>query len=67
MDRMDQIVAAAVRQNFNVRQTRTGVWIFSKGITTMTFKHTPRSPREWLEMLQTLRGHGLVFPLYRRR
>ncbi|NJP33705.1 hypothetical protein [Micromonospora thermarum] len=65
--RMDQIVAAAVRQGFSVRQTRTGAWIFAKGISTLVFTHTPHSPKEWMEMLSALRGAGLRFPVYRRR
>ena len=65
--RMDQIVAAAVRQGFSVRQTRTGTWIFAKGIATLTFDHTPFTPAEWVHLLNTLRGAGLRFPVYRRR
>lgn len=58
-DRMDQIITAAVRQGFNVRQTRTGTWVFSKGITTLIFQHTPCTTREWVWMINTLRGAGL--------
>ncbi len=61
-DRMDEIVAAAVRQGFTARQTKKGTWIFWRGNITLTFRHTPRTSREWLEMIQTLRGAGLVFP-----
>lgn len=61
-DRMDQVVAAAVRQGFAVRQTRNGTWIFYKGITTLIFQHTPRSPREWMWMINALRGAGLRLP-----
>lgn len=61
-DRMDQLIAAAVRQGFWVRQTRTGTWLFGKGITTMIFARTPRTPQEWMRMLNTLRGAGLRFP-----
>jgi hypothetical protein len=61
-DRMDQIAAAATRQGFWVRQTRTGTWVFSKGITTLVFQHTPRTAREWMWMINTLRGAGLRFP-----
>jgi hypothetical protein len=66
-NRMDQIVAAAARQGFSVRQTRTGTWIFAKGITTLTFEHTPHTPTEWVYLLNALRGAGLRFPMYRRR
>lgn len=61
-DRMDQIIAAAVRQGFTCRQTATGMWIFFKGITTMTFTRTPANGREWMEMIRALRGAGLHFP-----
>lgn len=61
-DRMDQLVAAAVRQGFLVKQTRTGTWLFSKGITTLVFQYTPRTPREWMWMINSLRGAGLRFP-----
>lgn len=61
-DRMDQLVAAAVRQGFLVKQTRTGSWIFYKGITTLIFNTTPRTPREWMWMINSLRGAGLRFP-----
>lgn len=65
-NRMNQLIAAAVRQGFAVRQTRTGTWIFAKGITTMIFDHTPRTPGEWMKMVNTLRGAGLRFPPRRR-
>ncbi|WP_213455446.1 hypothetical protein [Rhizomonospora bruguierae] len=61
-DRMDQIITAAVRQGFAARQTRTGTWVFSKGITTLVFHHTPRTSREWMWMINALRGAGLRFP-----
>jgi len=59
---MDQIVATAVRQGFTCRQTRTGTWIFYKGITTLIFQRTPCTPREWMWMINALRGAGLRFP-----
>lgn len=61
-DRMDQVVTAAVRQNFAVRQTARGTWIFYRGNVTLTFRHTPRTSREWVELLGTLRAAGLTFP-----
>lgn len=61
-DRMDQVVAAAVRQGFAVRQTRTGTWVFARGISTLIVARTPRTPREWMYMINTLRGAGLRFP-----
>ncbi len=61
-DRMDQIITAAVRQGFSVRQTRTGTWMFAKGNTTLIFQHTPSNAYEWMRMINTLRGAGLRFP-----
>lgn len=61
-DRMDALIVAAVKQGFKVTQTRTGTWIFSKGIQTLIFRHSPRTPREWMYMINTLRGAGLRFP-----
>jgi len=66
-ERMDQIITAAVRQGFSVRQTRNGTWVFAKGIATLTFERTPATPIEWVRMLNALRGAGLRFPMYRRR
>lgn len=60
--RMDQLITAAVRQGFLVKQTRTGTWLFSKGIATMIFECTPRNSVEWMKMIGTLRGAGLRFP-----
>jgi len=62
MDRMDQILAAAVRQGFKVWQGRYGAWYFKRGIVTVTFARTPQSGREWVGFLNTLRGAGLEFP-----
>jgi hypothetical protein len=63
-DRMDRLIAAAVRQGFTVRQTQTGSWHFRKGtITTMIFHRTPTNVSEWVEMINALRGPGLVFPI----
>lgn len=63
-DRMDRLIATAVRQGFTVLQTPTGSWHFRKGrITTMIFRRTPINIGEWVEMINTLRGAGLVFPI----
>ena len=66
MDRMDQLIAAAVRQGWAVRQTRTGTWVFARGISTLIFSRTPRTPREWMYLINSLRGAGLRFPPHRR-
>jgi hypothetical protein len=60
---MDQLITAAVRQGFAVRQTRNGTWIFAKASTTMIFETTPRNSAEWMRMINTLRGAGLRFPI----
>lgn len=61
-DRMDQVVTAAVRQGFAVRQTAKGTWIFFKGNVTLTFRHSPSTSRQWIELIGTLRAAGLRFP-----
>lgn len=61
-DRMDALIVAAVRQGWSVRQTRTGTWVFARGMQTLIFKYTPRTPREWMYLINTLRGAGLRFP-----
>lgn len=61
-DRMDQLVAAAVRQGFQVWQTRRGGWVFRKGIVNVTAAHTPQEGREWITLIGALRGAGLDFP-----
>lgn len=61
-DRMDQVITAAVRQGFAVRQTKSGAWIFHRGNITLTFRHTPRTGRQWVELIGTLRAAGLEFP-----
>jgi hypothetical protein len=57
-DRMDQIVEAAERQGFEVRQTAEATWIFRKGLNTII---QPR-PAEWLSFVAALRELGLAFP-----
>lgn len=61
-DRMDQLLTAAARQGWSVRQTPRGVWVFRKGMITVTVKRTPETGREWLALIGTLKGAGLVFP-----
>lgn len=62
MDRMDKLIAAAVRQSFRVWQDKSGGWYFQKGIVTMRFKRTPEKGGEWIAMIGALKGAGLVFP-----
>lgn len=61
-DRMDQLITAAVRQGFSVQQADGGAWRFRKGIVTMSFSHTPTNGRDWMYMINTLRGAGLRLP-----
>lgn len=61
-DRMDRLIAGAVRSGFQVRQTITGAWHFRRGITTLIFYRTPVNPDEWLVMIGALRGAGMVWP-----
>ena len=61
-DRMDQLIAAAVRQGFKVWQTERGVWYFRRDPITVTSARTPRSGREWVQLIGALRGAGLDFP-----
>ncbi len=60
-DRMDQIVEAAERQGFEVRQTAEGTWIFCKGLSTIV-QPPPLTAGEWLNFIVALRQLGLVFP-----
>lgn len=61
-DRMDALIAAAERQDFKVFQADSGLWIFSRGIVTVTCHRTPLTAGEWLDLIRTLRGAGLLFP-----
>lgn len=61
-DRMDQLIAAAVRQGFTVRQTPEGGWLFWKGTITVFESHTPETAGDWMYLINTLRGAGLTFP-----
>ncbi|MBB0229497.1 hypothetical protein FOE67_08210 [Streptomyces calidiresistens] len=59
---MDQILVAAERQGFKCFQAHSGMWIFSRGMVTLTIHHTPITEGEWMDMLNALRGAGLIFP-----
>lgn len=61
-DRMDQLVAEAVRQGFKVWQTRRGGWVFSRRGVVITITRTPETGRQWMYALNTLHGAGLKFP-----
>lgn len=61
-DWMAQLTEAATRQSWTVFQARTGTWYFSKGAVTVQFAHTPETAREWMHLVNTLKGAGLDFP-----
>jgi hypothetical protein len=61
-DRMDLVIAAAVRQGFWVHQTRTGAWHFSKRGSRLIVERQPVTPTDWWYLIRTLRGMGLRFP-----
>lgn len=61
-DRMDQLVTAAERQGFTVRQTAKGAWVFTKETLTVTEARTPIRAVAWVRLIGALRGAGLVFP-----
>ncbi|RCG19029.1 hypothetical protein DQ384_38515 [Sphaerisporangium album] len=61
-DRMDQLIAAAVRQHFKVWQNERGVWFFRRGPITVTSARTPVDASEWITLIGALRGAGLDFP-----
>jgi hypothetical protein len=59
---MDQPIAAAVRQDFKVWQTRSGAWVFMKGDLGIIEARTPVTAVQWVRLVVALRGLGLVFP-----
>lgn len=61
-DRMDQLIAASVRQGFTVWQTKRGAWVFAKGSLTVTEARSPSTAVQWVRLIGALRGVGLVFP-----
>lgn len=61
-DRMDQLIAAAVRQGFKVWQTKTGAWVYVKGSLSVIEARTPTTAVQWVRLIAALRGLGLVFP-----
>ncbi|MFY7069035.1 hypothetical protein ACOQFV_24525 [Nocardiopsis changdeensis] len=59
---MDQLIAAAVRQGYQVCQDENGRWSFRRAGVAIFFDETPVTAMELLVMLNTLRGNGLIFP-----
>lgn len=59
---MAQLIEAAKRQDWSVYQTKAGTWYFHKGIITVQFQHTPETAREWMHLVNALKGAGLDFP-----
>lgn len=62
MDWIDQLAALAVRQGFTVWQNDRGVWMFRKGVHTVTSAGTPATVAEWNALLGSLRAAGLNIP-----
>lgn len=61
-DRMDQLIAAAVRQGFKVWQTKRGAWVFARGSLSVIEASTPSTAVQWVRLIAALRALGLVFP-----
>lgn len=61
-DRMRALLAALDAQGFKSRQTGSGMWMFSRGGTMVTYSHTPETSGEWLDLIRLLNRAGLVFP-----
>ncbi|TGN72326.1 hypothetical protein E5083_29995 [Streptomyces bauhiniae] len=61
-DRMGALLAALDTQGFKSRQTGSGMWMFSRGGTMITYYRTPETPGEWLDLIKLLNGAGLAFP-----
>ncbi|MEU4110908.1 hypothetical protein [Streptomyces sp. NPDC027717] len=61
-DRMDALLAALDAQGFKSGQTDSGMWMFSRGGTMVTYYRTPEIFGEWLDLIKLLNGAGLVFP-----
>ena len=60
-DRLDQIIEAAERQGFEVRQTVGATWLFRKEGHTVV-QRRPTTGAGWLRLIADLRAAGLVFP-----
>ncbi|MGW4732649.1 hypothetical protein ACWEQC_26335 [Streptomyces shenzhenensis] len=59
---MGALLAAMDRQGFKSRQSLQGAWFFSRNGTMITVGHEPETTGEWIDLISTLRGAGLVFP-----
>ncbi|WP_461071257.1 hypothetical protein [Streptomyces pseudoechinosporeus] len=59
---MDVLLAALDRQGFKSRQSLHGSWFFARNGTTITVGQEPQTTGEWIDLISTLRGAGLVFP-----
>jgi hypothetical protein len=61
-DRMDRLVAAAVRQGWVVWQTDRGGWMFRAGNITVHCPHAPTALGQWQRLMLDLIRVGLVWP-----
>jgi hypothetical protein len=60
-DRMDQLIAAAVRQGWTVSQRKTGTWVFirTQGNVTSNVSARVDKARDLVDLVNALRGYGL--------
>ncbi|MFD9944125.1 hypothetical protein ACFWYW_26100 [Nonomuraea sp. NPDC059023] len=56
---MDRLLRVAKEQEFDAWQSLKGGWYFRKDGQTMTFPRTPETPREWSNLINTLRRGGM--------
>jgi len=61
-DRMNQLLGACDRQDFEAWQTDSGAWMFQRDHMMVTYHHTPVTASEWLDLISQLRAAGLTFP-----
>lgn len=57
-ERMDKVLAEAVRQGFQVWQTSGGAWVFRRGDLRVSYRRTPATAEEWMTLINTLRAAG---------
>lgn len=58
-ERMERIILGAIEAGFTVGQHPSGTWRFRRGGMTITFRRTPETPAEWLDMVNSLSALGV--------
>jgi hypothetical protein len=60
--RMDQLIAAAVRQGWTVSQRKTGTWVFTRTQGNVTSNVSARvdGAKDLVDLVIALRGYGLA-------